>query len=326
MGSKAAQWFRALIPVRRKTVKASLQQAATIKKGQIFILPTLQGVVFALMLVVMLLAAVNYNNNMTYALCFILTSISVISIFHSYLNLLEVVVQPQVNLNCFAGEQAIFKLQLTDTQHRERVQVHVKSHIGPSAIADISLDHHTVLSLTSAAKKRGRLLLKRITVHSRYPLGLFRAWSYIEIESEVIVYPKPIKDSLPLSFSHAEGHRTDANEQGSDDFHGLRHYQTGDSPRRIHWKSWAQDKPMMSKQFHRNRSSKIWLDWDKTSGQQIELRLSQLCHWVLYADSHNHVYGLKIPGTTLQPGQGERHRQQCLTALALFDQHPNSTL
>jgi len=46
--------------------------------------------------------------------------------------------------------------------------------------------------------------------------------------------------------------------------------------------------------------------------------LSRLCRWVIDADEAGIAYGLSLPGLHLAPACGERHRQQCLEALALF--------
>jgi uncharacterized protein (DUF58 family) len=40
---------------------------------------------------------------------------------------------------------------------------------------------------------------------------------------------------------------------------------------------------------------------------------------VLAAEEANVAYGLRLPGTVLEPGLGETHRDACLKALALFD-------
>jgi uncharacterized protein (DUF58 family) len=64
----------------------------------------------------------------------------------------------------------------------------------------------------------------------------------------------------------------------------------------------------------------LWLDWDRLPGSAgVEARLSLLTHQVLAAEEANVAYGLRLPGTVLQPGLGEAHRDACLKALALFD-------
>jgi len=55
--------------------------------GRVYILPTRSGLVFGLVFFTMLLGALNYSNNMGFALAFVLTAVAVISIHHCQRNL-----------------------------------------------------------------------------------------------------------------------------------------------------------------------------------------------------------------------------------------------
>ena len=50
----------------------------------------------------------------------------------------------------------------------------------------------------------------------------------------------------------------------------------------------------------------------------VEQRLSYMCYWVLEFDADQEEYGLRLPGYTLEPGHGERHKEAALKALALY--------
>ncbi|MCF5826515.1 DUF58 domain-containing protein, partial [Pseudomonas syringae] len=54
---------------------------------RIFIMPTRTGLIFMLVLVLMLLVAINYQNSLAYGLTFLLMSIGVLAILHSYRNI-----------------------------------------------------------------------------------------------------------------------------------------------------------------------------------------------------------------------------------------------
>ena len=51
---------------------------------RIFILPTRQGFLFAIVLGIMLIGSINYNNSLGYLLTFLLASVSVVSILYTY--------------------------------------------------------------------------------------------------------------------------------------------------------------------------------------------------------------------------------------------------
>ena len=320
MNATPTRWIVKLPTVRRRVPIATPERGATLKRGGIYILPTRQGLIFFAILAVMLLAAINYNNSMTYALTFLLGSVAILSMFHTYLNLVGITLIPTTNSACFAGEEGGFSLIVGDSGIRDRHQIRLSTDDDEDegVVKDVSRGNSMRFTLTRPCPRRGLQALGRVTLSSQYPLNLFRAWSYIEPRSHVVVYPKPSERTHALPYGQASGDRQATNERGSDDFHGLNNYQYGDSPRHIHWKSWAQGRELVTKQFHRNRSTELWLEWDRLEAGDTEERLGQLCRWVLDADSRGLAYGLRIPGTHIQPDRGEAHRHRCLSALARF--------
>ncbi|MGZ8143019.1 MAG: DUF58 domain-containing protein, partial [Methylosarcina sp.] len=75
----------------------------TLNHRRIFILPTARGMGFALLLLVLLLIAFVYNNNLVYLLTFWLASIFFISILHCFKSLAGLVVQEGYCQSVYAG-------------------------------------------------------------------------------------------------------------------------------------------------------------------------------------------------------------------------------
>ena len=296
----------------------STRQSATLHNRRIFVLPTRQGMVFLGVLFLMLLGAINYSNSMAFVLTFWLGSVTLVSLLYTYRNLVSLEVRLIGTEACFVGGHAAFNLMLTNPQLRQRFDIEIRTADGISAASSIESQDHTPITLAVPAKRRGRLGLGRITLSSRYPLGLFRAWAYVDVEAETLVYPRPA-DHAPLPQSgQGSGERKETHEAGSDDFHGFRGYQAGDSPRHINWKALAREQGLVTKQFQRHQSPEIWFDWHDTHGVDIETRLSQLCRWLLDTDSQQQSYGLRLPGMVLAPASGKHQLEQGLAALALF--------
>jgi uncharacterized protein (DUF58 family) len=156
-------------------------------------------------------------------------------------------------------------------------------------------------------------------LETRFPLGLFRAWSYIEPEAKCLVYPRPERTQLPPISSDATAGAVRALAQGNDDFSGLRAYQLSDSPRHVAWKAVARSDDMLTKQFTGNAAAELWLEWALLpAGLDTEQRLSRLSGWVLAAEQAGARYGLRLPGIELALERGDAHCAACLTALALF--------
>jgi len=304
-------------------------------RRHIYILPTRGGLMFALVLFIMLLGSINYNNSMGYALTFLLGSMGLVSMLHTHRTLLSLRVEAGKVAPVFAGEIAQFQLWLDNRGHGARYALvwlpnFVKNtkwlrdsnlnNIKSKVITDIPANQHFNINLPIPTTQRGRISLGPVTVYSRFPVGLFHAWSYIHLETSTLVYPQPQgHKNLPhgqQSDNVGEGSPRDG---GGEDFIGYRDYKPGDSPRHIDWKAVARGQDWMIKQFGGMSSAQVWLTWDDVlTLPNLETALSQLCLWILVAESQGASYGLKIPNCIIEPDTGDRHREHCLQTLALF--------
>lgn len=293
---------------------------------RVYILPSKMGVYFGAMLLVMLLGAVNYNNSLAYALVFLLASIFIISILHTYRNLLHLIVDVGHTPAAFCGETVRVPILLDNRNHARRFAVKVwfgkrslkvlKHHVTTDIIADNIQQANLGLTTT----KRGLHRVPRMTLETSFPMGLFHAWAYAERDVTYLVYPAPDKNhglpNVATQYQNLEGDQG----RGNDDFAGLRTYHPGDSLRHIHWKTVAREQGLHTKQFGGDRASELWLDWESLPSMDTESRLSRLTRWVLDANNAQIQFGLRLPGTTIPLNTGLAHQHQCLKALALFNQ------
>jgi uncharacterized protein (DUF58 family) len=130
-------------------------------------------------------------------------------------------------------------------------------------------------------------------LETRYPLGLFRAWSFVRPEARALVYPQPEASALPPPSPETSAGSARLIARGTDDFSGLRAYQFSDSPRHVAWKAVAKNDDMLTKQFSGQSSAELWLDWTLLAPDaDTERRLSRLAGWVLAAQRAGARYGL----------------------------------
>lgn len=284
----------------------------------IYILPTRHGLLFALILLAMLLGAMNYNNSLGFLLTFLLGSLAIVSILHAYRNLAGLRIEGVRAEPVFAGHEALFRITLHNPSPAVRSAINLKIEGASPVTVDLPATARTVVELRLFAARRGRLPLGRVTLDSRYPLGLFRAWAYWRPASGAIVYPRPAPPQ-PLPDGGGQGGQwRDAPDAGADDFRGFRDYHPGDNLRHIHWKALARGQDLRVKQFATTQSETLWLDWNQTHGADIEQRLSQLCRWVVDAQRLGFPFGLRLPDGDLPPALDEGHVQRALFRLALF--------
>lgn len=285
---------------------------------RIYILPTRAGIAFAVALLLMLIGSINYQLSLGYMMTFLLAGMGTVAMLHTYRNLVHVRIDTGRIEGAFAGGAARFHLHLHNPGHYERIAIEIQSG-GTVARCDIRPRDDGVALLAIAGARRGWLALPRLTVQTRYPLGLFRAWAYAHPDARALIYPRPDDAPLPPpEIVPAHGGVTSA-ARGNDDFQGLRAYQAGDSLRQIAWKSAAHSETLQTKVFSGQGTTRLWFDYARLPREMdMEARLSRLTGHVLRAAEAGATYGLRLPQRTIEPAAGEAHRDACLRALALY--------
>ena len=297
-----------------------------LKRQRVYIFLTRQGLLYSVLLFVVLLGAINYTNSMAYVLTFTLGSLFITGILHTYRNLRGLVLHVNDAAPVFAGEMAGFPLLIDNRfgplrigidffQYPEKRRENLQSD--PALSIDVDARKLFSTSIKIETKKRGHLKLGRIRITSCYPLGLFKAWSYIDCDCACLVYPKPAGD--PRSPVPDEDYSDDqtGKRSGTDDFTGFKPYRPGDSISNIDWKILAREQGLMIKRFSGSGTRKLVFHWDQTAHLvDVEKRLSQLCLWVIEAEKQGIRYGLVTPYANLEINQGSKHQAACLYALA----------
>ena len=292
----------------------------TLVQRRVYILPSKMGLYFAAMLLVMLLGSINYSNSLAFALTFLLASVCVVAMLHTYRNLLHLGIDIGPVPPVFCGDTLRVPLLLDNTNHRARYAIQLCFPRQAEVACDVPADARQRTHVPLPGQVRGRHPLPRITLETRFPLGLFKAWAHAQRDVHYLVYPA-VDSAHPLPLDkHFQLNASGDRGQGADDFAGLRNYHSGDSLRHVHWKTVARQQGMHTKQFGGDRTEQLWLDWEQLAGLDTEARLSRLSRWVLDADAAQLDYGLRLPGWHIAQGRGPAHRHRCLEALALFPQ------
>lgn len=280
---------------------------------------------FLLVLAAMTLGSINYNNNLGFFLSFLLGSMAAVSLLHAYKNLTGLHVLSVATRPVFAGETAIFELQVR-TGATPRVALTFSFPQSEIIRLDVTGDTLRRISVRIATERRGMFNPGPLCIATRYPFGLFKCMADVSLGTHCVVYPKPI----PGPPAAHQGYASPQGEgekriQGIDDFQELQPYLSGEPIQHIYWKAFARGQGLQIKHFSETAGTLIMLDWNTVKGLHIEQKLSRLCDFVLQAYRFNLKYGLNLPGKTIFPGSGDTHRQVCLRALALFGIPPTKS-
>jgi uncharacterized protein (DUF58 family) len=288
-----------------------------LNQRRIYIIPSRQGFAFAFVLVLMLLGDINYNLSLGFVLTFLLATTAGISMLHAFRNMAQLEIRAGYVESVFAGEQAHFVFYFNNPGVLARHQLHLHDDEGHHTVFDLPAQCSTPIEIPIPARQRGWLDSGRLTLYTYFPLGLFYAWTYIHFDVRCLVYPKPAAPQ-PLPAASAQDGTGKVVAKGDEDFSGLRSYVAGDAMPRIAWKALAREQGLQVKQFSALQGRELWLDWSQLPDIAQERKLELLTRWVLDAEAQGMRYGLRLPGSELQTGQGQTHRAECLRALALF--------
>lgn len=284
---------------------------------RIFIMPTRAGMGLLLLLTIMLIGAINYQNSLVYAVVFTLGSLFWVGLHHTYRNLAGLELHAGGHPPVFCGEDAQLGVVLV-SRRREHQSIVLSWPGSLPQQADVTAGLSTSLALYYPTQHRGWLRPVRLRVATRFPLGWFVAWSLVDLDWRVLVYPRPVYLPLPAMRGCGDGQGDQLLVEGVEDFQGLRDYQPGDSRRRLDWRAWSRGQGLHSKIFAEPQHHSQWLTLEQTPGQSLEQQLSCLTGWILQLEQRRQPYGLELPGTRIQPAVGQAHRSSCLRALALF--------
>jgi uncharacterized protein (DUF58 family) len=289
----------------------------------IYILPTKAGLLYGGVLLSMLVAAINYQLSLGYALTFLLGGIAIVAILHTFRNLTQVVLRPGRCEPVFAGQLAEFSLTIVNPTRIERFALRlIAPGMAQEVEADLPPTAEQIVSIALPTTRRGWMPAPRLRVWTRYPVGLWRAWGYWHPAMRVLVYPTPETPPVPLPETLARSSEGEGSGQGEEDVAALRPYRPGDPLRRIAWKAIARSgsDTLLSKDFDGGARGERLLDWHALPTHlDVEARISRLARWVIDAEASGGKWSLQLPGEQIEPDGGPGHRQRCLEALALMD-------
>jgi uncharacterized protein (DUF58 family) len=281
-------------------------------RRRIYIVPTRFGLGFSVLLLVMLVGALNYSNNAALLLTCLLGAASAASMLVAFRALDGLRLEHIRAGHAVAGEpiELIFSVQSS------RMRSAIRLDLGDSSTA-FALDGRdaTRVKLGLPTERRGWQPLPRLRLWSSWPLGMFRAWSWLHPDLAVLVWPRA-EAAGPPPRAPADDARHMRLHRG-EELAALRDYRAGDPQRHIAWKASARHDDLLVKDFEQPRSQPQWqLDWRQLQGMDDESRIARLARWLDEAQSRRCSFSLWLPGNEIGSGSGPLHYARCMDALA----------
>ena len=311
-----------------------LKKQQTLTQQNLFIFPSLLGASYLLIVLILWLLGTNYNNNLILALAYLMVSIALINIYHTFVNMRGLQVRAAPVSPVYSGDEAYVELIFERQNSKQQQAVSVSwqpftidnQSTRESAfeeVLDWKNNKQSRVILATKTHFRGRHQPARVRIKSYYPLGLLKCWSDVAIQAAVIVYPRPVEYKQTKSDSDVIQSQRQASKISTvmsveQEFQGLKNYNQGEAMTHIAWKQYARSGVLYKKDYFTSGAQSTDLDWQHYQGVETERRLQHLVYQARQLHAHTIPFRLVLPDLVIEAGSGDQHLQQVLTALALF--------
>ena len=307
----AERWLPALTHWRREESLPII-----IDRHRIYVLPSSFGIACMVLMAILVMGALNYDNNPALLLGFVLTSVGHSALLLGFLALRDLRLVAVDALPVHAGESLQLRLQFEAGSSRKRLGLRLDRG---EQFAFLSMQdaRRTDALIDIPTARRGRMQVGRIKLSMRRPMGLFVIWSWLHPRHSVLVYPAIEAHGPALPHSSSAG-QAQPRRSPQEELRGLRDYRIGDPLRTVAWKRSAQTGHLMVREFESPSGRDTLLDWQALSGLDDEAKIRRLTRWLIEAERQGLRSELRLPDGSIGPDSGNLHLHRCLSRLALL--------
>ena len=289
-----------------------------VDRKRIYILPTVTGVGFALIVAVIAIGGLNYANNNVLAVAFLGAGAGLHSAWRAYANLrgLQII---SVNADpVYCGEYARFHINILQTE--DKISQTILFEHSQNPLTEIRHNDSALAELHINTTHRGWITLEDFRLSSQYPHALFHTWTVCLLPAKCLVFPQLESPAVPIPNEAVLNHNPDLDRE----YAGIREYTPGDSINQIAWKSSAKTGLLHVKQWNNESHTELILHWDATYGVNYEKRISRLARWVSQAYKNNNKWALALPNKNIDLNAGKKHYRHCMEVLACMPEASKS--
>ena len=314
----------------------------------IMIYPTRFGLAYLGFVILVFLLGTNYQNNIILLLSYLLASLFISVMLHSFYNFSTLRFYSVAEQQGFAEAVLYFPIKIMADKTHYDLNLHFTDGSLNSQTQHVSQCHqgNFEVKLPYKTLSRGTHHLGRVTIFSEYSLGIFKSKTVLDFGHHALVYPKPkrlVAGQYQLSSQADEPSKDNyqtVNTAGTDDFSELKSFVRGESRARTAWKQLAKGQGHFSKHYQASQGELQWLKLSEMPSSDIEGKLAYLCFLIVELSATNQNFGLDLSSnvtpmsnsrptpastdtlsnipTKIAPNSGASHQQDCLTALALY--------
>ena len=268
------------------------------------------------------LGALNTGNNLLYLVLGFLLSLIVASGVLSERCLRHLRIRRMLPSAACAGEPFAIRYQVRRTSGRSfALELSEENRLVSGSVWVPWVAQEEVVARSDCVvPRRGPVRLPGLRVTTTFPLGLFAKTRVLELEDQLVVYPRrgfvcvepPERDGL-LAGDGGNPLRRD----GTGDVLGLREMTPGEDARRIHWLKSAAAGKLLKVEREREETRQFVLEVnDQLKGEELETRCEEAAALTQRLLLRGHEVGLQTGKSRLRPAGGPGQEKRLLSALA----------
>lgn len=276
------------------------------------------GSIFIGITILLGVSAINTGNNLLYLIVASLLSFMILSGVVALYNLrgLEIKLVPPKEV--FAEKREDFRVFVRNKHRFPKFLLSLGSSAGEITVPVLLKTREVRLPMIF--DRRGQVKRISISIKTDFPVGLFTRYYVQDVETDFVVFPKPIVWDLRrfLDKGKERYEYTDSvtNLRGYDDFLGVKEY-SSEPMKLINWKATAKVGKLMAKEAYASAQSPVVLTLDQVEGT-LEEKISKITYAVIKLLENGYPVGLKLSDQYIEPSVGEVQKYRILKSLALF--------
>ncbi len=288
--------------------------------------PTREGSRYLLATGLIGLAAMNTGNNLIYLIFGMLLSVLVLSYVLLRTNLSGLLLKVEAEHPVFAGQKAYFRITVRNTKKfvssyslRIRLPAGMLAEESTGFIPVVAPGSSETSEVELVFRRRGSFRYGDFVLESSFPFIFFHRKVTVQVEGEVVVYPRIRELELDALRRGASGERMTNRPGRSDDLLVIREFRDGDDMKHINWKASARSDSLMVKEFTELESRMITLVLDNSSPAEefaFERGVSFAASVAWKLGLEGFLVRLVMCGAQVPYGTGLEHIYQVLDALA----------
>jgi uncharacterized protein (DUF58 family) len=274
-------------------------------------------------------AAMNTGNNLLYLLLGGMLGLIVVSSWMSEQTIARLEVRRQLSRGVTVGHDVRI---LYDVTNRKRRLPTIALELREDGLSEPAFFARVAAGATETAAsvhrfvRRGIYPLHTLTVSTSFPFGLFFKERDVELEGELIIWPRhdrSVRAPFPgAGRARVRGQALAGAPGTRGDYRGLRPYRPGDDPKDIHWKKSARLEAPVVREYERDASETLWICLDLVGDpgtDEAEALVEVAASLAARAELEGKRFAMVAGARVVTPGSGPGQLEATLDLLARVD-------